>query len=328
MSWICLFKVFDKKGYWKVTFEITSKCNLFCKHCCTNSDFKWSYSLEKEYIDFFLNDLKKNWISDLYITWWEPFLYPYINLFLNKVKEIWFNVSIATNAMILNDNQIKLLKSVINKSVLVSIDGYDENTHNQIRWNKLAWNKSVENIKKLTSNWVRVKISSIIWKSNIDHIEIMINNAIKWGVNEVYFVWPIKIGRLKDNKDLINDEKEYFNVFNKISALKTKYIDNINITFKRRWDWIMQSEKCLWWKKLFHINSNLEVFPCSWMAKSNNTYKSLWSINNPFLNCIQDLNNFRKIIRNRENNNNYWCPALAFIETWNINWKDPLFNNL
>jgi MoaA/NifB/PqqE/SkfB family radical SAM enzyme len=101
MSEICLFKVLDKEKYWKVTFEITSKCNLFCKHCCTNSTINWSSKLSEDIIDIFLSDLKKNSISDLYITWWEPFLYPHIEKFLEKVLDYWFKISIATNAILL-----------------------------------------------------------------------------------------------------------------------------------------------------------------------------------------------------------------------------------
>jgi len=331
MSWICLFKVLDKKKYWKVTFEITSKCNLSCKHCCTNSTLNWWSKLKEDQIDYFLTDLRDNSISDIYITWWEPFLYPYIDKFLEKVWEKWFNISLATNATLLNEKRINLLKNIINKKVLVSIDGYNSKTHNWIRWNSLAWSKTISNINKLVNKWIDVKISSIVWKENIDYLEDMIINWIDLGVSEIYFVWPIKTWRLKLNNDLLNSEKDYFKTFILLKELKLKYKDKIKVTFKRRGKINNEEENgldCLWWYKLFHINSDLEVFPCSWMSKLSvsNNYKSIWSIDNDFKKCIVWIDSFRKVVKKRKMESNIWCPALSQLGTWDIYWKDPLLN--
>jgi len=297
-------------------------------HCCADSWKGWYYGLQKENIKNFVNDIIINWFSDIYITWWEPFQYPYIKEFLEYLGTKKINVSLATNAVLLDEENIEILQKVINKSVLVSIDWYNWDTHNKIRWNKNAREKTVNNIYKLTKKWIKVKISSIIWKENIDYLEKMITNWIEWWVSEIYFVWPISVWRLQNNRDLINDREKYKTTFDKLDILKEKYSDKIKVTFKRKW----LSEKyqwCLWAKNLFHINSKLEVSPCSWINKiiHRDLFVTKWSVENWMSKCIENLKWFREFIVERESGNNVWCPAVTFVETWKMHWKDPLLNN-
>ena len=108
----CLFTS-PQKGK-KIVWEITSQCNMLCKHCCSSASFR-NISLN-EFIFSHQNLLKQRvnemasfGIKEFYISGGEPFLVKNLFTILKYLKRKNVKASIATNGYLLSEKVVKKL---------------------------------------------------------------------------------------------------------------------------------------------------------------------------------------------------------------------------
>ena len=301
----CLFSIPRKEL--RIIAEITNRCNLRCKHCCTSSTSKGEdldYSKLIEIVDSYNT-------SEIYITGGEPFLYRDLPLLLKELKKRDIFISLATNGT-LNPfyNNLRFLDRI-----QVSVDGLPED-HNQLRGD--TFNTIVKFAQKIRK-FVNLRISFTIWKEKMKNDKYlwryfeMIKR--KFNPNEVIVNVVLPVGRALNLSYNISPSKEI--------QLKQKAIfigESIGLNVKsHRNKFFTQKYECPAASKLLFINSS-GIYPCSWMAKV--FYDIIPPSKNVEKMKVIFENNLLKLLRKKKFSG---CPVMGYLFTGEIGGKDPLF---
>lgn len=154
----------------KITFDITSKCNLNCKHCSGMFTKKSLGNLNKLLIFEIFKWAEYNNVKYVCISGGEPFIRKDIFEILNYAKNIYTGeIEVITNATLINSCDFDNI--VNNIDILnISLDGYDVFSVNKIR-GLGVYEKVLDVINKLKQkNFLKLKLSMVKAYGNENHI--------------------------------------------------------------------------------------------------------------------------------------------------------------
>lgn len=211
-----------------IYFEITNKCNLFCKHCYNNSGNKNNSEIEPIYIENLFADMQKNGLKNLSLSGGEPLLHSEIKHIVKTSKKYGIDLKIITNGTLL-DKYIDFLYEN-NIKIQISIDGSTPKIHNIIRGNG-SFEKMESNLKLAIKKGAECYLKSTINYYNADDVEKMILYAIDKGASMISFSFTNNIGRTLENKDLCISFKKQFDLLEKFKQYNKKYKDKIYISY-------------------------------------------------------------------------------------------------
>ncbi len=205
--------------------ELTSSCNLRCKHCYNGS------GLLKEEIPFEIvkqviqqgKELGLNFVS---LSGGEPLLYKQIWELMDYLKEQGVFFLLITNGTCLEQEAINKLKKY-DCNIQLSLDGPNAETHNAIRGNGV-FEKAVKNMKVLKESKFRGNIvikgvlTSHLKAHEIEEYKLL---AKELGAIKVEYGWLNRTGRGKSNYDELFIGEDEISEY--IEALKkNQYKDN------------------------------------------------------------------------------------------------------
>jgi len=175
-----------------IQFEITNDCNLRCNMC---DRWKWGPdlggNLTKEAIFSLLEELSKLGTQHILISGGEPLLrkdFKEIIAYINK-KGIKFTV--ITNGVVLTkDIAIDLIKS--DATIIISVDGSNNEIYSKIRGRQDVFDKIIENIKNLVeikdaNKKGIISMHFVIQKHNMNDVISFYNLAKDLGVDIVSY---------------------------------------------------------------------------------------------------------------------------------------------
>ena len=139
-----------------VCWQITTKCNLNCKYCISNSGDNGEYGLTTEKAIEVIEQLGKLGINRLDFTGGEPLLRKDLKELIICAKQNKISTIVTTNTVMLNDENIEWLK--LADLVQVSIDG-PEKVHNEQR-GAIVYKKVIENVIRLKEEKCKVRLNS------------------------------------------------------------------------------------------------------------------------------------------------------------------------
>lgn len=206
-----------------VCFQVTKKCNLNCKYCLSSSGVKADYGLTTEEVKGLINNLGKIGVNRLDFTGGEPLIRKDLGELIDCAKENHINTIVTTNTLLLNDENIEVLKKA--DLVQISIDG-PEDVHNEQRQGKV-FEKTIENIKKLQEHHVKIRLNSFIYNSNKEYVDYLMDLSNELGVFSHLFIIFTPQGRGRDHLEEIVPLDEVELIKEKI--LKRKEKENRNI---------------------------------------------------------------------------------------------------
>ncbi len=322
----CFFTIHEDENAYQVSYEITNLCNLKCKHCCNKSTSTEYLGLSKDTVFLLIDELKSINVNSIYLSGGEPTLYPHFSDVVHYIHKKNIDLALATNAIEINEVLPALTSfNETREGVFISIDGI-ENTHDKFRGKTGAFRKTINSIKVLLSNNVPVRVSTVIWKDNLNELEDLILFVKKIGVYKLHFSMLFNTGRAVDNNIGIPEE-QYVTVCNTIDRLAKKYSNNFfSISMRRNHPFSAGCDFCHGAEKILHINSKGYVFPCSWIAKTDlgKIFSFKWQSNN-FKENLKELHKFQDLVRKRIELYGYsGCPAVAYEKTKNMYGEDPL----
>ena len=223
-------------------FKITEKCNQHCRHC-------WAGKSTKEY-DFSdiakaLDRLKEFDVYHLTLTGGEPFCRVDCIDIVRYAKKNFPVVEVFTNAFLLNEDLIEELSTVLGKNdfIQVSLDGLEDSYKQQRGID--GYNNVVDNIKKLISAGVNIRINMTATQYNEFDIFNVYKKSIELGCktfslsfvvslrkgvavrNETSFTEyerAINLIRLHHNEKKINMNLRIFTPL----EIKSRYAESIN----------------------------------------------------------------------------------------------------
>lgn len=218
--------------------NLTSKCNLRCRHCFGNYSKELENELTLEEWKLIIDDLIKCNVFYIIISGGEATQSPFFKDFINYLEEKGVYFILTTNGVFSKEIRDFILKKrdyLIN--VKVSLDGPDAFSHGFIRrdltgnYNPFIFEKTLDNIFYLKEKNIPLSIVTVLHKENIRKI-----NELKKLIRKIkplnWFISPIiPVGRGEKNK-FISEFYEYFDssFWNSLSQenkeIKVKLVDS------------------------------------------------------------------------------------------------------
>ncbi|MGD0465697.1 MAG: radical SAM protein [Gammaproteobacteria bacterium] len=249
----------------KVFFNITKKCNLFCKHCYNDSGHVYSPELPLIDIIKTLKELEVRGIFKITIAGGEPLFHRNFDEIIDYLSNTDLAVSLITNGICISENRAKFLSKNLNvRSITISLDGASSKDNDIVRGEK-TFNRIIRGIKNLKKYYDRsLAVRITIMRSNIDTIKDFPSLVAKFGVNEIKVNSINAYGRAKCAPELFITTEEY-NIACK-QLLDSSVGHNISIevpAYKYRRDHNGEIGLCKSGEETFEIDSDGSVFPCS-----------------------------------------------------------------
>lgn len=174
-----------------------------------------------------IEDMSDFGCQSIALTGGEPFLRKEWPLFLQKINSLDMQAIFMTNAMLINDDVLDILKLYPNTAIGISLDGPDKETHDYIRGISGIFEHFCNIVPKLKEIGIYVAIPTTVMQSNYDKLDDILNLLISLGVD----AWQLQIVKPSERlpKDELLTEKQYYDLAKKITEYRENYLDKINI---------------------------------------------------------------------------------------------------
>lgn len=307
-----------------VTWNVTNRCNLRCKHCYADANNYESDELSTNDGYRLIAESKRMGAKYILFTGGEPLLRDDIFKLLSFAKQKKLIVLLATNGTLIKKEQLKKLKQYTNH-VNISLDSYKPEIHDHIRGIKGSFDRTEKTLHMLIENGISTSISFTAHDENINDLpgiaKICKNYNIALNIKRL-----ISTGR---GKNMTLSAKNYNILTKKIDVLKNK---GYKINFK---DPLYASVNkpltkyggCLAGIHLISVAANGDIYPCTKLKLSlgnirKQKFSHIWK-NSLILDKLRNRkiegicgNCTRKISCGG-------CRAAAYAETDNIFGEDP-----
>lgn len=272
----------------RVYFELTTMCNLKCRHCFNyNDNFKRENLNQEAFTEFYQKI--RNRTEGIVLTGGEPFLHSGIEKFMEILKSE--RVVITTNATVKSKEYLEnILMKYQNIFLQISFDGMTKEVFELIRGND-TYEKAKQTIDYLSERGLgkRLGLSTSILSYNIHEVLSIVEYAKEKGLHSIHFPTLIMEGRCAENKELLPNIDSLNELEDKLLMLAVEY-ENIHIsvnTLNRVAGWVNQevSTDCLT-NATIKITVDGDIMPCpvAWKVE-----ESLGRIDE--ISCFEDLLN-------------------------------------
>ena len=164
-----------------VHFEVTPKCNFRCVHCYLQKHHSDSELTLQEIVRI-LDELYDQGVLFITFTGGEVFSRPdFMNIYA-YAKHKGFVIEIFTNGMLINENIVSYFSSYPPLLVDISLYGASEATYRRVTGISGAFERVVENCKKLIAANIRVALKSPMMTLTMPEINDMKKLANEMGI--------------------------------------------------------------------------------------------------------------------------------------------------
>ena len=217
---------------WYIVLELTTTCNLKCKHCYNHNDNSF---IELDDIKKLFEMLDDNDNFMVCLTGGELFLHPNLFDILDYLQYKNKVIALMTNATLLDEEKISKLKEYNIDHFYVSLYSMDSAKHDEITGIKGSYDKTIKNLMLLKDNGFSVDLSALITPFNKE-VEGLIEFARSMQM-QMRFCFKC-LSNCEDSCinsvcDLSTDEfsdvyKEYLSCFRKFELIKKNtYNDHV-----------------------------------------------------------------------------------------------------
>lgn len=191
-----------------VFWEVTSACNLHCRHCVSSSGHLSPGELNTREALALIDRLVRAKIFYLVITGGEPFLRHDMLDLLRYASQKNIQVKADTNGTVLDSEAIDELARTRTYSMQVSIDGIGK-WHDRFRGKAGAFDAACHTIRSLVGKGIRTNLITTVTSRNIGQLDSIIDLAVDLGCRGITVNPFVPVGRGKTNTDLKLDPQGY-----------------------------------------------------------------------------------------------------------------------
>lgn len=259
-----------------VTWEITEKCNMHCKHCSNAVDgcyIELPTSLCKKIID----RLVEANVFKVGIEGGEPFCRNDLLELIDYMNNFYLSPSIATNGTLINEDVILELKKRQIDALQFSLDGSSSWHYSRLRNNGNCFDLVISNIKRAVQHGLPVSIAMVISKSTFHDIPNMAALAHELGVAKLRFIDFIPSGRGSIEECLSKEEYEdvchminAINIYGLTVVAPSKIMSLINGNTRNTLINMINPSECFGCEAglaIAHIRANGDLTPCSFFRE-------------------------------------------------------------
>mgnify|MGYP001604489478 CR=1 FL=1 len=278
-----------------IFWEVSSKCNLNCLHCYTDSS-KTKAIPDRESILTILSQIIEADVLALGFGGGEPLILPYIHELIYMAETNGIKTSISTNGVIVNENTVKKLTRSNLSIAQISIDG-PEKIHDQLR-GKGVFKKAIQCFKMVKSAGIETRAAMTVTKLNYQHIKETLDICFEAGADRFVTFRYVPEGR--KNKELMLSIENLMAVTSELLQIEKDYPDTAvgfeSLTFfPHLIDPLkLPYHKCNAGIDVVNIISNGDVTPCPHARDfvigniRNQTLQEIW---NEWLNKVDTFHN-------------------------------------
>lgn len=208
-------------------FELTSHCNLACKHCYNKSgenNFTPDAMTPEKWIDFSHYLVEHGGVFEVILSGGEPFLLG------NKIFDIMDILHDGGTIFYINTNGYLLSTTIIDKltkyhyhKIQISIDGATPERHDTFRQKKGSWEKAIAGAKAISKTKIPLKIAHCITPDNLYEIDDMCSLAYSIGATDIMVGIISLSGRATENQEILLNENQIQYLNDKIHENSEKY---------------------------------------------------------------------------------------------------------
>ncbi len=196
-----------------VSYSITTKCNLECKHCYSNSTDKASPDeMTTEEALRLIDDLSKWGIGLLIIDGGEPLCRGDLIDIIKYASSKSIRTTIGSNGTLIDEAMARKLRDAGVMSVAISVDGADAKTHDSLRGIDGAFEQTFKGIESCRNTGLPFQFNMVIRKETLSQLEAMLRLAVDSGAEAAEFFDLVAAGRAKEECEsqlLSKDERKW-----------------------------------------------------------------------------------------------------------------------
>ena len=182
-----------------VSYSITTKCNLKCKHCYSNSvEQAAPDELSTEEAFHLVDDLSRWGIGLLIIDGGEPLCREDLLDVVRYASSKRIRTTIGSNGTLIDEGMAKKMLDAGVMAVAISVDGADAVTHDFFRGVDGAFDQTLRGIQACRSAGLPFQLNMVIRKDNLSQLEDMLRLAIDLGANAAEMFDLVAAGRAKN----------------------------------------------------------------------------------------------------------------------------------
>lgn len=182
-----------------VSYSITTKCNLKCKHCYSDSvDQTAPDELSTEEAFRLVDDLSEWGIGLLIIDGGEPLCRDDLLDILRYASSKGIRTTIGSNATLIDEVMARKLLDAGVMSAAVSVDGADAQTHDSFRGLNGAFEQTFKGIEACRKAGLPFQFNMVIRKDTLPQLKDMLRLALDSGANAAEFFDLVASGRAKE----------------------------------------------------------------------------------------------------------------------------------
>lgn len=166
-----------------VTWEITSKCNLHCRHCLSaGTGEKGAADLDLEKCRSFIDELGRMEVFQINFGGGEPFLRSDFPDILDYAHSKGITTCVSTNGTTLDENLVERLSGMKLLRIQVSLDGATADTNDAIR-GAGAYDRAIAAVALLSRHgFPHLSINTVVTRINFCEIDQLCRLASRYGV--------------------------------------------------------------------------------------------------------------------------------------------------
>jgi len=193
-----------------VSYSITTKCNLKCKHCYSESvDQASPDELSAEEAFQLIDDLSEWGIGLLVIDGGEPLCREDMLDIVKYASSKGIRTTVGSNGTLIDEAMARRMLDAGVKCVAISVDGADAQTHDSFRGISGAFDQALKGIEACRNAGLPFQFNMVIRRETLSQLEDMLRMAVDSGANAAEFFDLVAAGRAKqDCKDQVLNPDE------------------------------------------------------------------------------------------------------------------------
>ena len=217
--------IFTKKLY-SVVWELTLRCNAHCQHCGSSAGKTRENELTLEENLRMCDQLIELKCERINLMGGELFLNPNWKTIAEYLSKNGVLVSIITNGILLNKENLDFLKKINTETIGLSIDGGLPKTHDSVRGVPGLFDKIFKNIPNILQSGIPIVAITTLTKRNILELNILKKKLLDAGFRGWQFQMAVPYGRMAE-KFLLSKEEYYiaglFGAKNKLCIPQSRF---------------------------------------------------------------------------------------------------------
>lgn len=214
-----------------IQFELTSECNLFCKHCY-NKSFMGRKSLMniKDWKCVTQDIIKNGGIFQCVLSGGEPLLIgKEIFDIMEPLSSDGTSFILITNGYLVDEEWVKKLKKYDYYWIQVSIDHLLPECHDSFRGKKGSWERARQAALLFSSAGLPVRIAHSVTPASLQYLEEFAEFSFLLGASSLICGEVLFSGRASENKNLYMKYDDYEQFYFIVEKLKKKFLGKMDI---------------------------------------------------------------------------------------------------